>query len=437
MVSPFLFILYINELIQTFIDNECDGIFIDEYYHSVHTIMYADDIAVFNDTVGRMKKQLDSLSQFCTNYGLVVNMAKTKIIVFRNGGILRRNERFYYEENQLEISTYYKYLGIVFSSSLQWSMAMRTIAQQANRAMCVLRDVKYKCGQIPLSVSFELFDKMILPILLYGSEVWGYEFRNIENVHVKFCRYILGVSSRAPTCAVLGECGRMPLYVMYIYRCVKYWIRIVQSLSFDRYPTRIYNMLFNLDSMGRTPWASKLKHILFEYGFGYAWFNQGVGNINIFLSEFKQRLHDISRQKWTSDITSSPKLETYCQFKTLLEPEKYLTNIAIDKHRKALARLRCSSHKLAVERLRGIIPRNERICRYCLLNEINVLEDEYHFVMICPLYNELRLQYFPDLTLNDRTTFIHILSSNDVIITQNLSLFVYHAFNIYSVFLGI
>ena len=47
-------------------------------------------------------------------------------------------------------------------------MAMRTIAQQANRAMCVLRDVKYKCGQIPLSVSFELFDKMILPILLYG-----------------------------------------------------------------------------------------------------------------------------------------------------------------------------------------------------------------------------------------------------------------------------
>ena len=128
---------------------------------------------------------------------------------------MRRNERFYYEENQLEIITYYKYLGIVFSSSLQWSMAMRTIAQQANRAMCVLRDVKYKCGQIPLSVSFELFDKMILPILLYGSEVWGYEFRkDIENVHVKFCRYILGVSSRALTCAVLGECGRMPLYVM-------------------------------------------------------------------------------------------------------------------------------------------------------------------------------------------------------------------------------
>ena len=109
--------------------------------------------------------------------------------------------------------------------------------------------------------------------------------------------------------------------------------------------------------MGRTTWASKLKHILFEYGFGYAWFNQRVGNIYIFLSEFKQRLHDISRQKWTSDITSSPKLETYCQFKTLLEPDKYLTNIAIDKHRKALARFICSSHKLAVERLRGIIQR--------------------------------------------------------------------------------
>ena len=46
MVSPFLFILYINELKQTFIANECEGIFINEYYNSVHTIMYADDIAV-------------------------------------------------------------------------------------------------------------------------------------------------------------------------------------------------------------------------------------------------------------------------------------------------------------------------------------------------------------------------------------------------------
>ena len=82
---------------------------------------------------------------------------------------MRRNERFYYKENQLASITYYKYLGIVFSSSLKWSMVMRTIAQQANRAMCVLRDVKYKCAQIPLSVSFELFDKMILPILFYGS----------------------------------------------------------------------------------------------------------------------------------------------------------------------------------------------------------------------------------------------------------------------------
>ena len=59
----------------------------------------------------------------------------------------------------------------------------------------------------------------------------------------------------------LGECGRMAFYVMYIYHCVKYWIRIVQWLSFDRYPTRIYNKLFKLDSMGRRTLASKLQNI--------------------------------------------------------------------------------------------------------------------------------------------------------------------------------
>ena len=37
----------------------------------------------------------------------------------------------------------------------------------------------------------------------------------------------------------------------------------------------------------------------------------------------------------------------------------------------------------------NIIPVNERKCQNC-----NVLEDEYHFVLECSLYNELK-QYIP------------------------------------------
>ena len=69
-----------------------------------------------------------------------------------------------------------------------------------------------------------LFDKMITPILLYGSEIWGYEYSHvIEQVQLEYCKKILGVRGNTINCAALGECGRRPLAVHYMSKCVKYW----------------------------------------------------------------------------------------------------------------------------------------------------------------------------------------------------------------------
>ena len=54
----------------------------------------------------------------------------------------------------------------------------------------------------------DLFDKMILPILLYGCEIWGFE--NLDNIEVfyrKFLKYILKVNQQTPNCMVYGETG--------------------------------------------------------------------------------------------------------------------------------------------------------------------------------------------------------------------------------------
>ena len=39
-----------------------------------------------------------------------------------------------------------------------------------------------------------LFDKLILPILNYGSDVWDFsKAKTIERVHLQFCKHLLGV----------------------------------------------------------------------------------------------------------------------------------------------------------------------------------------------------------------------------------------------------
>ena len=45
---------------------------------------------------------------------------------------------------------------------------------------------------LSVSCQLDLFDKIIIPMLTYGSEIWGYENIDIlEKVHVQFCKLLL------------------------------------------------------------------------------------------------------------------------------------------------------------------------------------------------------------------------------------------------------
>lgn len=46
-------------------------------------------------------------------------------------------------------------------------------------------------GKIPTNVKTKLamFDTLVAPILLYGSELWGiYDYKEIDNLDMKFCK---------------------------------------------------------------------------------------------------------------------------------------------------------------------------------------------------------------------------------------------------------
>jgi hypothetical protein len=53
-----------------------------------------------------------------------------------------------------------------------------------------------------------MFDSMIEPILLYGSEVWGYEnLKVIEQIQLKCCKQILKDRNTTPHYMINGELG--------------------------------------------------------------------------------------------------------------------------------------------------------------------------------------------------------------------------------------
>ena len=63
-------------------------------------------------------------------------------------------------------------------------------------------------------------------------------------------------------CAALGECGRRPLAVHYMSKCVKYWLKLIQ-MPVNRYPHVCYNMLRSYDDSGKISWATHVKMLLY------------------------------------------------------------------------------------------------------------------------------------------------------------------------------
>ena len=58
--------------------------------------------------------------------------------------------------------------------------------------------------------------------------------------------------------------------------------------------------MYQHDASGRHNWASDMRILLCSLGFGYAWYEQSVGDEKYFLDLIKERLIDISCHEWHS-----------------------------------------------------------------------------------------------------------------------------------------
>ena len=90
-----------------------------------------------------------------------------------------------------------------------------------------------------------------------------------------------------------------------------------------------------------------------------------------------------------------------------------------------ITRYRLVSHKLKIEQGRYTQEnRRNRICSHCNLNDI---EDEFHFILVCPYFNTLRKQFIKKYYYNNPSVFklIQLLSVNNLKELCNLGKYLY------------
>ncbi len=160
-------------------------------------------------------------------------MIKSKVLVF--GSQIQRQpyllSRWWFDGRQLECVDQYIYLGITFHFSGNFKLAQKYLYNKALGAYHGLLSNFTNVERLPIRVLLKLFSSLVVPILLYGSDIWGAfilgriptlevfkekMFRatsDLERLHLKFCKRILGVHSKATNLAVYGEISRAPLFI--------------------------------------------------------------------------------------------------------------------------------------------------------------------------------------------------------------------------------
>ena len=142
LCSPIIFSLYINDLCS-FIRQKCDtGIFVTNDIPDIFCILFADDIANCADTAVNLQLQINAIAEFCTLTSMTLNLKKTEVMVFRNGGPLRHYEKWYFNNCPVNTTSVYKYMGILYTPKLCWSAktAKTRLAAQGRKALFAIKE---------------------------------------------------------------------------------------------------------------------------------------------------------------------------------------------------------------------------------------------------------------------------------------------------------
>lgn len=248
-------------------------------------------------------------------------------------------------------------------------------------------------------------------------------------MHRKFLKWLLGVKVSTCNAAVYGEIGRYPLFITQQVRIIKYFIKLYTKKTENSILVTTMEKMRTLaeNNVHLVNWASKVRHILQSAGFNNVWLYPSSVNVVEFSKLLRRRLFDLYLNKWSGDVAE---LSSSYLFK-ILEKEfslaDYLYKIDEFNTRKWISRLRLASHSLSIET--GRHENIERRNRFCLLCDLYDIEDEFHFVLKCPIYNDLRKKYIPTyyITKPSMFKFISLLKCTKKKTIVNLSHFIKHA----------
>ncbi len=136
----------------------------------VKLLLYANDLAFMSETPQGLQNQIDVMSAFCVERQLVINVSKTKVVVFEKHRSAA--PEFTYKGTTIERVQSFRYLGLELHSTRGMAVAIAKLTVAGKKALFALRR---RCNDLSITdpeVMCLLFNSLVRLVLSYACEVW-------------------------------------------------------------------------------------------------------------------------------------------------------------------------------------------------------------------------------------------------------------------------
>lgn len=393
LLSPLLFALYINDL-----DKFLGGALNIESLN-IRLLLYADDMVILAEDIKVMQRMINKLEEYCERWSLEVNLSKSEIMVFRNGGRLSHQENWIFKGERIRIVSHYTYLGILLTPKMTFAKHV----EKRNTAAKSSINATWQCflakRNIPLRVKWKLFQAVCRAIQAYSAQVWGFGmFEEVDKLQRYFLKRVLKLPSCTPNYALSIETGAEDGHFYTLDLHLRYISKTIFEYDERRLPHQLSKILLRKQFF----WVKEINKL--GHRLGLHW------DENVSQGEWKRKCLELLRQLKSNEHQEYLRraTESNTRFYRKLDHSKgqkyFIDEYDLNKIT-WIFKARCD-----LIRLNGnCFGRNNTLCTLCNMREE---ENIQHFLGVCPVLKEFRLISFGTTRLTE-STIIRVLNGED------------------------
>lgn len=383
LISPLLFALFLNDMH----DALAGGLWIDNL--NIRVLKYADDIALLADEPRELQKMICNLEKYCLDWGLTVNLIKSKIMVLRRGGRLGQNERWKFNNEAVEIVNNYEYLGVTLTPKMSFTEHIKVRTKKAKICVNGIWNKFLSDNDIDIQLKFSIFNSVIRSIQCYSGQIFGYNYEEeINKLQLYFLKYVLRLPDHTPNYAVFLETKQEPTHIYMLKLHMNFIFKTLFVYGNDRLPHLLSLKIIEKGIFWYKEWCDGLEaKTLIRWREVPLNRNRWKMLIQASHENSKTSFHNICLQR---KMSSQSRFYKYLDHNVMLSEQRFkLIDITF------IAKARCDVLALNGNRFGDVDKR-------CSLCNMNTIESITHFIGRCPIMGEFRLRAFNRRLLNNQ-----------------------------------